>query len=328
MSDDELVLFALEGSREFGAAVARGLNVALAEHEERDFEDGEHKIRALTPARNRDVFVLHSLHGEPGRSVNDKLCRVLFFIAALRDAGAGRVTAVTPYLCYGRKDRKTKPRDPVTTRYLAQLFEAAGVDCVMAMDVHNLAAFQNAFRRPTIHLEARPLLVEHFAARLGGEDLVVVSPDAGGLKRADRFRDALGKKLGRRLPTAIMEKKRSDDILGGEMLVGDVAGKTAIVLDDLISSGATLLRAARACLDHGAARVFAAATHGVFAEGAEPTLADPALERIALCDTIPPSRLGEALRQTKIDLLDAAGLFADAIGRAHGGGSISELLEA
>lgn len=327
MIDAELVLFALEGSREWGAAVARRLNVALAEHEERDFEDGEHKTRSLTPVRNKDVYVLHSLHGGPGRSVNDKLCRLLFFIGALRDAGAGRVTAVTPYLCYGRKDRKTKPRDPVTTRYLAQLFEAAGVDCVMAMDVHNLAAFQNAFRRPTIHLEARPLFVEHFAARLGGEDLVIVSPDAGGLKRADRFRDALGGKLGRHLPTAIMEKKRSDGVVGGEMLAGDVDGKTAIVLDDLISSGATLLRAARACRDRGAGRVFAAATHGVFAEEADRVLADPALERIVVCDTIPPFRLGDAIRQTKLDLLGAAQLFADAIGRAHNGGSITELLE-
>src|SRR5690606_1997980 len=116
------------------------------------------------------------------------LCRLLFFIAALRDAGARRVTAVTPYLCYARKERRTKPRDPVTTRYLAALVEAAGASRVAAMDVHDLASFQNAFRIPAEHLEARPMLAAHVAGLAGDAPVVVVSPDAGGVKRAERFR--------------------------------------------------------------------------------------------------------------------------------------------
>ena len=149
----ELMLFALGASREFGARVAAALDMPLAAHEERAFEDGEHKWRPLVSVRGRDVFVVHSLYGDDAESANDKLCRLLFFIGALKDAAAARVTALVPYLCYARKDRKTKPRDPVTTRYLAALFEAVGTDGIVTLDVHNLAAYQNAFRCRTEHLE-------------------------------------------------------------------------------------------------------------------------------------------------------------------------------
>src|SRR5208282_6620135 len=137
-------------SRDLAERVAGRLEVALAVHEERNFEDGEHKTRALQDVRGHDVFVLHSLHGDASESGNDKLCRLLFFCGALKYAGAERVTAVTPYLCYARKDSRTKPNDPIITRYVAALFEAIGTDAVMTLDVHNPAAFENAFRRPTV----------------------------------------------------------------------------------------------------------------------------------------------------------------------------------
>jgi ribose-phosphate pyrophosphokinase len=178
--------------------VSAKLGVPLSPHEEREFEDGEHKARPLVNVRGNDVFVIESLYGDPRHGVNDKLARLLFFLGALRDASAGRVTAVVPYLAYARKDRKTKPRDPVTTRYLAALFEAAGIDRIVVMDVHNLAAYQNAFRCASDHLEARPLFVRHFASRVetGKEELVVLSPDAGGVKRAEIFRQHLERSLG------------------------------------------------------------------------------------------------------------------------------------
>ena len=154
MRDAALMLFALEASRPFAEKVSRGLKLDLSPHEEREFEDGEHKARPLVNVRNRHVYVIHSLYGEPGATANDKLCRLLFFIGALKDAAAASVTAITPYLCYARKDRKTKPRDPVTTRYVAALFEAVGTDRIVAIDVHNLMAYQNAFRCRTEHLEA------------------------------------------------------------------------------------------------------------------------------------------------------------------------------
>ena len=189
-----MILFALRASGDFGAAVARALAVPLAPHEERGFEDGEHKCRPLANVRGRDVFVVHSLYGEAGESGNDKLCRLLFFIGALKDAAAARVTALVPYLCYSRKDRKSKPRDPVTTRYVAALFEAVGTDHIVTLDVHNLAAYQNAFRCGTDHLEARRLFVESLAPRVADAAVTVVSPDVGGVKRADALRDTPGRR--------------------------------------------------------------------------------------------------------------------------------------
>lgn len=327
MDRDQLVLFALGSSREFGEKVSGHLGVPLSEHEERDFEDGEHKSRPLVNVRGRDVFVIHSLYGDAEQTANDKLCRLLFFLGALRDAAAGRVTAVVPYLCYARKDRKTKPRDPVTTRYVARMFEALDVDQLVTLDVHNLAAFQNAFRRPTEHLEAKKLFVEHFAPLVGEEEVVVVSPDVGGIKRAEAFREDLERTLGRPLAGAFMQKKRSAGVVSGDAVVGDILGRTAIILDDLISSGTTLARAADACQARGAHRIFAAASHGVFVGKAGDVLDNPALERIVVTDTIPPFRLDDELVGRKLTILDAAGLFAEAIRRMHEGGSIVELLQ-
>jgi ribose-phosphate pyrophosphokinase len=187
MTDQRLCLFALHATAELGAAVAAALDQPLAAHEEREFEDGEHKTRPLATVRGADVFVLQSLHGGLEQSANDKLCRLLFFIGALRDSGAARVTALVPYLCYARKDRRTKPNDPVITRYVASLFEAVGTDAVVTLDVHNPAAFENAFRGPTVALTAAPLFVD-YAKSLGDQALCVVSPDPGGTKRADLFR--------------------------------------------------------------------------------------------------------------------------------------------
>ena len=137
-------LFALSETRAFGSAVAAALDLELAPLEERDFEDGEHKVRPLVGVRNSDAYVIQSLHGGPDASPDDKLCRLLFLSAALKTNGTRRVTAVVPYLAYARKDRQTKSRDPLTARYVAQLFEAAGVDRVMTVEVHNVVAFQNA----------------------------------------------------------------------------------------------------------------------------------------------------------------------------------------
>jgi N-terminal domain of ribose phosphate pyrophosphokinase len=203
MNREDLSIFALGASRDFGERVSACLGIPLSALEEREFEDGEHKARPLVSVRGKDVFVIQSLYGDSRQSVNDKLCRLLFFLGALRDASAASVTAVAPYLCYARKDRKSKSRDPVTTRYVAALLEAVGADRVVTMDVHNLAAFQNAFRIHTDHLEAKNLFVEYFVPLvrplIQQAEVVVVSPDAGGVKRAEDFRQALGRSLLRQL---------------------------------------------------------------------------------------------------------------------------------
>ena len=325
--DDAPMLFALAGSLPFAQQVAQGIGVALAAHEEREFEDGEHKARSLVNVRDRDVFVLHSLHAGPGQSGNDKLCRLLFFIGALKDAGAARVTAVAPYLAYARKDRKSRPRDPVTTRYVATLFEAVGTDAVVTIDVHNLAAFQNAFRCRTEHLDAVALFAGHFAPLLGEREVVVVAPDAGAMKRAETMRARLARALGKPVGAAICEKYRSGGVVSGDLLVGDVGGRDALIIDDLVSSGTTLARAAATCAAGGAARIFAAATHGLFLADAPALLAASAIREIAVTDTVDPFRLDGTAAQGRVRVLGCAGLFAEAIRRLHGGGSIAELLE-
>ena len=327
MPADTMLLFALDSAREFGQAVALTLGIEPAPHEERDFEDGEHKARPLTNVRGRDVYVVQPLYGEPHKSVDDKLVRLLLFIGSLVDASAARVTAVLPYLCYARKERKTQPRDPVTTRYVARLFEAVGCERVVALDVHDLAAFQNAFRCRTEHLEANPLFVRHFAARLGGEEVVVVSPDAGGVKRAERFRRGLAAALGREVTLAFMEKHRAAGVMRGGAIIGEVEGRCAVIIDDLISTGSTMLHAAKVCRARGAHAVHAAATHGVFSAAAETVLADPALAQVVVTNSIPPFRLSPGLIASKLVVLDVAPLMAAAIDAIHRNGSISALLE-
>ncbi len=325
--ESALRLFALEASRTLAEQVAACVGVPLAAHEERAFEDGEHKSRPLVSVRGADVYVVQSLYGDPNQSVNDKLVRLWFFIGALRDAGAARITAVAPILGYARKDRKTQPRDPTTTRYVASLFEAVGVDRVVTLDVHNLAAFQNAFRCGTEHLEATGLFSTHFVPRLGSSEVVVVSPDAGGIKRAERFRLRLAHDLGRAVGAAFAEKHRALGVVSGDAFVGDVRGRVALIIDDLIASGTTLARTAAACVAGGATAVHAVATHGLFVGNANEVLGDSPLASVVVTDSVPPFRVTGARLRDKLVVLSIAPLLGEAIGRLHRDESIVALLE-
>ena len=318
-------LFALQATADLGKAVAHALGGKLAAHEERAFEDGEHKVRPLDAVGGAHVYVVQSLHSGPSESANDKLCRLLFFIGALKDAGAAHVTAVVPYLCYARKDRRTKPNDPVTTRYIAGMFEAVGTDCIVTLEVHNPVAFENAFRCRTVTLTGTPLFVDYVRA-LKDDRLAVVSPDPGGTKRAELFREALEAALGRPVGKAFADKHRSAGVVSGDLFIGDVAGATALVIDDLISTGGTLLRAARAARQAGARRVIALVTHGLFMAGAAEVLADPAIERLVITDAVPAFRLAAGPARDKVDILPAAPLLAEAVRRLHEGRGLSDLL--
>jgi len=319
------LLFALNATKDLGTAIADRLGLEPAAHEEREFEDGEHKARPLDSVRGANVFVIQSLHGGPEQSANDKLCRLLFFIGALKDGGAARVTAVAPYLCYARKDRRTKPHDPVTTRYVASMFESVGTDRVVTLEVHNAVAFENAFRRPTVTLTSTPLWIE-FARHLPDADLCVVSPDAGGVKRAELFRENLEVVWGRPIGKAIAEKHRSAGVVSGDLFVGDVNGATALVIDDLISSGTTLLRAAKAARAAGARRVIALVTHGLFMEGAAEVLAAPAIDKLVVTDVVPTFRLANGVARRKVEIVSAAPLLAEAIARLHADRDLTDLL--
>ncbi|WP_423822281.1 ribose-phosphate diphosphokinase [Salinisphaera sp. SPP-AMP-43] len=320
-------LFGLGASHDFATAIAQTLGIALSAHEEREFDGGEHKARPLVSVRGADVYIVHGLYGEPDQSCNDKLCRLLFFAATMADHGAARVTAVVPYLAYGRKDRRTQPRDPVTTRYIAQLFEAVGIDRIVTLEAHNLAAFENAFRCQTVHLDTRPLFAPIAKALAADGPLVVASPDPGGIKRAQLFREYLETVTGSAVDAAFMDKRRARGVVSGQRLVGEVARRSVLILDDLIGSGTTMARAAAACHAAGANAVYALAAHGLFSDEASQVLADPALTRTFVTDSVAPFRLASDLVPTRIATVSAAPLFARALQRLHDGGSISALFQ-
>ncbi|MEN5033161.1 ribose-phosphate diphosphokinase [Pseudomonas sp. TWI929] len=309
------LVFALQGSQGYGNAVAHRLSQVLSPHEERDYEDGEHKCWPTAEVDGRDTIVIHSLYGDTRHSAHDKLCRLLFFCGAIKDAGATQVTVVTPYLCYGRKDRKVEVQDATITRHVARLMESCGIDRIVALDVHNPSAFDNAYRIPAWNLSCAPLFAQRLAPLLGEQAITVVSPDTGGIKRAEQFRQRLAHLLARPVGTALMEKHRQQAGLSGDVLVGDVAGCVAVLFDDMISTGQTLLRAAQACHQAGATRLFGAATHGLFTT--EGQVFDSGLfERILVADSIALFRVPEHCRNL-LDIVDTSALVAERLASGH-----------
>jgi len=319
----KMLLFSLDPDATLSQALAADLGVTLAPHEERHFEDGEHKLRPLLDPRGSDVFVVHSLYGDAQNSPHDKLCRLLMFIATLREHGAARVTAVVPYLAYARKDRQTKAFDPVSQRYVAQLFEAVGTAQLIVLEAHNVAAFQNAFRCPTLHLEAHRAFNAMAAELAAGDRLAVASPDPGGVKRAQLWRESLEALLLRPVGFAMVDKRRSEGIVSSDNLVaGEVDGMRVFLIDDLVASGETLRRAALALRRAGAREVVACVAHGLFTGPAAQALADDSIARIIITDSVPPFRLPPACAlRAKLSIASAAPLLAQAIKACLGAGS-------
>jgi ribose-phosphate pyrophosphokinase len=314
-----MLLFSLDPECKLAPALAADLDQSLARYEDRAFEDGEHKLRPLIDPRAEDTYVIHSLHGGPKHSPHDKLCRLLMFIATLREHGAARVTAVVPYLAYARKDQQTKPFDPVTLRYVAQLFEAVGTAQLIVLEAHNVAALQNAFRCTTLHLDAHAAFDPIVPELAAGAALAVASPDPGGVKRALRWRESLADHLQRPVGFAMVDKRRSSGLVSSSSLVaGEVGGATVLLFDDLIASGETMKRAAVALRHAGAREVIALAAHGLFIDPAADLLADASIDRIVVTDSVPPFRLpaaGPAARKLKV--VSSVPLFARAIRDCH-----------
>jgi ribose-phosphate pyrophosphokinase len=313
-----MLLYSLDPECALAAALSVQLGQPIAMHEERRFEDGECKLRPLSDPSGEDAYVLLGLHGGPVDSPHDKLCRLLMFIATLREHGASRVTALIPYLAYARKDQRTKPFDPVGLRYVAQMFEAIGTDQVIALEVHNVAAFQNAFRCTTLHLDAHAAFDPMLMGLVDGP-LTVASPDPGGVKRALLWREALQARWSGPVGFAMVDKRRSGGVVSSVNLVaGDVAEATVLLIDDLIASGETLHRAAAALRDKGARRVLAFAAHGLFTGSADDRLADMRFDGVVVTDSVPPWRLrAEGGARARLQLASAAPLFANAVRDAH-----------
>jgi len=319
-------LFALKGTETLGRAIAAEIGCEFDPLEERDFPEGEHKSRPLISVRDEDVYVVHSLYGHDGQSPDDRLLRLLFFIATCRDNGAARVTAVVPYLAFMRKEVQTKPRDPVTTRYVAAMFEAVGTDMMVGLEVHNKAAFQNAFRCLTTHLDADRLLVQQVQKLAGDEQVVFVSPDTGGMKRASRLQGVYEAAAGRSAGTAMMEKHRSEGVVSGALFAGEVKGEVVFIVDDMIATGGTVLRAAEACRQRGATRVYALATHALVEHWTDEFITNSVIDRIVVTDSVGSLHNLPPAITSKVEIVSCASLLGDAIKRLHAGGSINRLL--
>ena len=309
--DKRLMVFAGRGSEALGAKIAGKLGIQLGAVELKTFSNGEVYCRYLESIRGADVFIVQSTHAP----VNRNLMELLLMIDAAKGASAHRIIAVMPWYGYSRQDKKSAPREPISARLVARMVETAGADRVLTMHLH-AGQVQGFFQVPVDHLIARPMLTQYFLDKFVEDEYVAVSPDAGRAKLAEKFAGELGVR-----PAFLTKNRPEHNIAEAGYVVGDVAGKTAILVDDMIDTAGTLIEAARVVREAGATKVYAAATHGVFSGPAFDRLAGPEIEEIVVTDTIP---LGPEAPD-KIRVLSVADILARSIRSIFTDGSVSEL---
>jgi ribose-phosphate pyrophosphokinase len=314
-----LMVFGGRASMELAAKIAHQLDLDLGQVKLQTFSDGEVYCRYEESIRGADVFLVQSTAANEAHRMtpNDALMELLIMIDAAQGASAHRIIAVMPWFGYARQDKKSQPREPISARVVARSLEAVGVDRVLAMDLHS-GQVQGFFEVPVDHMTAMPMLTQYFLDQAFTEELVIVSPDAGRVKVARNFARKVG------VHWAVMEKERpAQQVAEIGYVVGDVTGKTAVLVDDMIDTAGTLCAAARTVLEEGAARVIATATHGVFSGPAYERLAyeKSGIERIVVTDTI-PLRPGAP---DNITVLSTAQTLADSIRRIFADDSVSEI---
>jgi len=311
----DYMLFAGNSNRKLAQAVAEVLERPLSNAKVGRFSDGEIQVEISENVRGMDCYIIQSTCTD----ANQNLMELLIMIDALKRASAGSITAVMPYYGYARQDRKVAPRVPITAKLVADLIVAAGATRVVSMDMH-AGQIQGFFNIPFDHLYAAPILLEHMKRRFDGktEEVVVVSPDAGGVERARAYSKRLGAGLG------IVDKRRVKANVAEVMnVIGDVQGKVTVLLDDMIDTAGTLTQAANALVDEGAAKVYAYATHAVLSGPAVERITKSPIEEVVVTDTIPLSP--EAAACPKIRQLGVARLLGEAIKRIHQADSLSSL---
>jgi ribose-phosphate pyrophosphokinase len=310
-----LMVFAGSASQELGTRIASRLGIELGDVDLRTFANGELYVRFNESIRGADVFLVQSTC----RPVNDSLMELLIMINAAKLASAHRITAVIPWYGYSRQDKKSAPREPVTSKLVADLLQVAGVDRVLTMDLH-AGQVQGFFNVPVDHMTAVPMIADHFLGRVdSGElprELVVVSPDAGRAKLANHFAEKLGATL------AVLTKQRPEhNEVEVTLLIGDVSGRVAILIDDMIDTAGTLVAGAQVVRDHGATRVFAAATHGLLSGPAVRRLRESVIEEVVITDTVPlPVDAEDGFR-----VLSVARILADSVHNVFCDESVSEI---
>ncbi len=315
---ESIKIFCGNSNRDFANTVCNELWLPLGKSTVKTFADGEASVSLEETVRGSDVFLVQSTC----KPVNDHLMELLVMIDACRRASAGRITAVIPYFGYARQDRKAKSRDPISAKLVANMITAAGADRVLTMDLH-ANQIQGFFDIPVDHLLGSPTFVDYFMnkfpeSEFNHDDFVVVSPDVGSVGRARAFAEKVHMGL------AIVDKRRAKANVSEVMnVIGDVAGKTCILYDDMVDTAGSLCNAAKALVEVGGAKeVYACATHGVLSGPAFERLNNSVIKELVLLNTIP---LPEVCPTDKITMLDVAPVFARAIEHIHGGTSIADL---
>ncbi|MFH1018510.1 MAG: ribose-phosphate pyrophosphokinase [Pseudomonadota bacterium] len=308
----ELKVFAGNSNRPLATKICQYLGIPLGNATVKDFSDGETWVEIGDNVRGKDVFVIQST----SNPANDHVMELLVLIDALKRSSADRITAVIPYYGYARQDRKVAPRTPITAKLIADLLEAAGADRILSMDLH-AGQIQGFFNIPFDHLYASPVLMQYFKT-MDSDGLVVVSPDAGGVERARAYAKRINASL------AIIDKRREKANVTQVMnVIGDVKGKAAVLLDDIVDTAGTLTQAVPELLERGATKVYALATHAVLSGPAIERIEASPLVGIGVTDTI--QLHAQAQKCKKISVFTVAELLGEAIRRIHSEDSVSTL---
>jgi ribose-phosphate pyrophosphokinase len=308
------LIFTGNANRPLAEKIARHLEVALGRAVVSTFQDGETQVDVGDSVREGDVFIIQSTCPP----VNDTLMELLIMMDAMRRASARRMTAVVPYFGYSRQEKRSKGREPISAKLVANLMATAGANHLLTMDL-TAPAIEGFFDIPVDNLGAGRILAEHCLKHFPYRDAVVVSPDVGGVDRANKFRQMIGTQAELAVVFKEHPEAETTEVLG---MVGEVTGKVAIIMDDIISTGTTIIKAAELLVERGASEVYACATHPVFAQGAIERINDSVIETVLVTDSIPVP--GDQCG-AKIKVASVAPLLADAITSIHEGRTMSDL---